>query len=114
MPFSIPLVRLQSILAPEVKSNNTFFVELRHNGCQHSGREDPWMFGRNSTLGRVWRLERREDNTILKPADGDFVSNEEEARRELCLLAPSLCHLRLDTTSSEFEAWPAWVQRFTS
>ena len=97
-----------------MKSNNTFFVELRHNGCQHPGREDPWMFGRNSTLGRVWRLERREDNTILKPADGDFVSNEEEARRELCLLAPSLCHLRLDTTSSEFEAWPAWVQRFTS
>lgn len=113
LPFSLPLIRLQSIVQPWLKGNNTFYIQYRHNGCEHAGKESPWRWGRKAMLGPVWRLERREDNTVLKPGDNEVVSNEEAARRELCLLAPSLCHLRLENTSTT-PHWPRWLKQFSS
>ena len=80
LPFSLPLVRLQTLLQPELKSDNTFYVEYRHNGCQYPGSEPPWQWGRQAAIGPIWRLERREDNTVLKPGENEVVSNEDEAR----------------------------------
>ena len=50
---------------------------------------------------------------MVRPDTTSAVANEDEARKEMCKIAPTSCHLRLDNTSVAME-WPTWVQGLLS